>query len=418
MNYDIKDRNLASIGEDRINWARQQMPVLNRIAECFAEEKPLSNLRVGACLHVTTETANLALTLKSGGAKVALCASNPLSTQDDVAAALVANHEIPVFARRGEDRESYYAHLNAVLETQPQVTLDDGADLVSVLHSDRKEQADIIMGGTEETTTGVIRLRSMEKAKILAYPIIAVNDAQTKHLFDNRYGTGQSVIDGILRATNMLLASTNFVVCGFGWCGKGVAARARGMGANVIVTEVDPLRGLEAVMEGYQVLPMEEAAKIGNIFVTTTGNTDVISLHHFQLMPDGAIFANAGHFDVEINIAALEELSVLKRQVRPYVEQYTMPDGRHLNLLADGRLVNLSSAEGHPASVMDLSFSNQALSVEYIAKNYSILENRVYAVPDNIDREVARLKLDVTGVYIDTLTDKQTEYLASWQTGT
>jgi len=418
MNYDIKDSGLASTGSKRIDWSRQQMPVMERIRGRFAEEKPLHDLRIGACLHITTETANLVLALKSGGADVALCASNPLSTQDDVAASLVANDSIPVFARRGEDRESYYAHVDAVLETQPHITLDDGADLVSVLHSSRRDQINTVIGGTEETTTGVIRLRSMETEGVLAYPIIAVNDARTKYLFDNRYGTGQSVIDGILRATNVLLAGTDFVVCGFGWCGRGIAARARGLGANVIVTEVDPLRALEAVMEGYRVMPMEEAAHIGSIFVTTTGNRDVISSEHLGLMRDGAILANAGHFDVEIDVAALEEISTSKRQVRPYVEQYVMPDDRRLNLLADGRLVNLSSAEGHPASVMDLSFSNQALSVEHIVRNHDDLERRVYTVPDSIDREIARLKLEVMGINIDTLTKSQEEYLSSWQAGT
>ena len=418
MNYDIKDSGLASTGSKRIDWSRQQMPVMERIRGRFAEEKPLHDLRIGACLHITTETANLVLALKSGGADVALCASNPLSTQDDVAASLVANDSIPVFARRGEDRESYYAHVDAVLETQPHITLDDGADLVSVLHSSRRDQINTVIGGTEETTTGVIRLRSMETEGVLAYPIIAVNDARTKYLFDNRYGTGQSVIDGILRATNVLFAGTDFVVCGFGWCGRGVAARARGLGANVIVTEVDPLRALEAVMEGYRVMPMEEAAHIGSIFVTTTGNRDVISSEHLGLMRDGAILANAGHFDVEIDVAALEEISTSKRQVRPYVEQYVMPDDRRLNLLADGRLVNLSSAEGHPASVMDLSFSNQALSVEHIVRNHDDLEKRVYTVPDSIDREIARLKLEVMGINIDTLTKSQEEYLSSWQAGT
>lgn len=418
MNCDIKDSKLASTGAKRIDWARQQMPVLGKVARRFAEEKPLHGLRIGACLHVTTETANLMLTLKRGGADVALCASNPLSTQDGVAASLVVNDGISVFAHKGEDRETYYAHVNAVLETQPHITLDDGADLVSVLHSSRQDRATTLMGGTEETTTGVIRLRSMEKEGILAYPVIAVNDAQTKHLFDNRYGTGQSVIDGVLRATNMLLAGANFVICGFGWCGKGIAARAKGMGANVIITEVNPLRALEAVMEGYRVLSIKEAAKIGNIFVTTTGDRDVIRSEHFELMTNGAILANAGHFDVEIDIAALREMSVSKRQVRPYIEQYAMPDGRRINLLADGRLVNLSSAEGHPASVMDLSFSNQALSVQYIAQNHNSLEKRVYAVPDHIDREIARLKLSVMGIHIDTLTDEQKEYLSSWQAGT
>jgi adenosylhomocysteinase len=418
MKYDIKDSGLASTGAERIDWARQQMPVLSRIKERFAEEKPLQGIRIGACLHVTTETANLMLVLKSGGADVALCASNPLSTQDDVAASLVMKDSIPVFARKGEDRESYYAHVDAVLETQPHITLDDGADLVSVLHSSQRDQANGVMGGTEETTTGVIRLRSMETEGVLAYPIIAVNDARTKHLFDNRYGTGQSVIDGILRATNVLLAGTDFVVCGFGWCGRGIAARARGLGANVIVTEVDPLRALEAVMEGYRVMPMQEAAATGSMFVTTTGNRDVISTEHFGLLRDGAILANAGHFDVEIDVAALEEISTSKRQVRPYVEQYEMPGGGRLNLLADGRLVNLSSAEGHPASVMDLSFSNQVLSVEHIARNHDDLDKRVYAVPDSIDREIARLKLEVMGINIDTLTEKQEEYLSSWQAGT
>ena len=418
MNYDIKDSGLASTGSKRIDWSRQQMPVMERIRGRFAEEKPLHDLRIGACLHITTETANLVLALKSGGADVALCASNPLSTQDDVAASLVANDSIPVFARRGEDRESYYAHVDAVLETQPHITLDDGADLVSVLHSSRRDQINTVIGGTEETTTGVIRLRSMETEGVLAYPIIAVNDARTKYLFDNRYGTGQSVIDGILRATNVLFAGTDFVVCGFGWCGRGVAARARGLGANVIVTEVDPLRALEAVMEGYRVMPMQEAAAIGSILVTTTGNRDVISSEHLGLMRDGAILANAGHFDVEIDVAALEEISTSKRQVRPYVEQYVMPDDRRLNLLADGRLVNLSSAEGHPASVMDLSFSNQALSVEHIVRNHDDLEKRVYTVPDSIDREIARLKLEVMGINIDTLTKSQEEYLSSWQAGT
>jgi len=418
MNCDIKDSNLASGGAARIDWAKHQMPVLNKIAERFAEEKPLNGLRIGACLHVTTETANLMLTLRSGGADIALCASNPLSTQDDVASSLAVNDGISVFARKGEDRKTYYAHINSVLDTDPHVTLDDGADLVSVLHSSRRDQASALMGGTEETTTGVIRLREMESEGVLAYPIIAVNDARTKHLFDNRYGTGQSVIDGILRATNMLLAGTDFVVCGFGWCGKGIAARAKGLGANVIVTEVNPLRALEAAMEGYRVMPVKEAAMIGRIFVTATGNKDVISSEHFDLMPDGAILANAGHFDVEIDVAALRETAISNRQVRPYVEQYIMPDGRRLNLLADGRLVNLSSAEGHPASVMDLSFSNQALSVEYIAKNYRNLEKRVYSVPDDIDSEIASLKLSVMGIRIDDLTGEQKEYLSRWQAGT
>lgn len=415
---DIRDTKLASVGKTRIEWASQQMPVLKQITRRFDEEKPLHGLRIGACLHVTTETANLMRALKAGGAELALCASNPLSTQDDVAASLVVDEDIAVFAKKGEDSETYYAHLRAVLDTQPHITMDDGADLVSMLHSQRHEKEANVLGGTEETTTGVIRLRNMEKQGVLTYPIIAVNDAQTKHLFDNRYGTGQSVVDGILRATNLLLAGTNFVVCGFGWCGRGVAVRAKGMGANVIVTEVEPLRGLEAVMEGYRVLPMEEAAVLGDIFVTSTGNRDVIRREHFEVMKDGAILANAGHFDIEIDLAALRNMAVSKRKVRDYIEQYILSDGRCLNLLADGRLVNLGAAEGHPASVMDLSFANQALSVEFIAKHYRELEKQVYAVPEAIDKEIARLKLEVMGIRIDTLTGAQKEYLASWQEGT
>lgn len=418
MNYDITNKELAPIGASRIEWASQQMPVLKEITKRFAEEKPLHGIRIGACLHVTTETANLMRVLKAGGAELALCASNPLSTQDDVAAYLVVDENIAVFARKGEDSEIYYAHVQAVLDTQPHITMDDGADLVSMLHSQRQEQAGDVLGGTEETTTGVIRLRNMEKQGVLAYPIVAVNDAQTKHLFDNRYGTGQSVVDGILRATNLLLAGTNFVVCGFGWCGKGIAARARGMGANVIVVEVDSLRALEAVMEGYRVLPIEEAANVGDIFVTSTGNREVIRREHFEVMKDGVILANAGHFDVEIDIEALREIAVSKRKVRNYLEQYVLPDGRCLNLLSDGRLVNLSAAEGHPAAVMDLSFANQALSVKFITKHHRDLERRVYAVPEDIDKEIARLKLNVMGIRIDTLTKSQKEYLASWREGT
>ncbi len=418
MNYDITNNELAPIGASRIEWASQQMPVLKEITKRFSEEKPLHGIRIGACLHVTTETANLMRVLKAGGAELALCASNPLSTQDDVAASLVVDENIAVFARKGEDSDIYYAHVRAVLDTQPHITMDDGADLVSMLHSQRQEQAGDVLGGTEETTTGVIRLRNMEKQCVLVYPIVAVNDAQTKHLFDNRYGTGQSVVDGILRATNLLLAGTNFVVCGFGWCGKGIAARAKGMGANVIVVEVDSLRALEAVMEGYRVLPIEEAANIGDIFVTSTGNREVIRREHFEVMKDGAILSNAGHFDVEIDIEALREIAVSKRKVRNYLEQYVLSDGRCLNLLSDGRLVNLSAAEGHPAAVMDLSFANQALSVEFIANHHRELEKRVYAVPEDIDKEIARLKLNVMGIRIDTLTESQKEYLASWREGT
>jgi len=418
MNYEIKDRKLADEGAARIEWAGQQMPVLNLIVQRFAEEKPLNGLRVGACLHVTAETANLMRTLKAGGAEIALCASNPLSTQDDVAASLVVDESIAVFAQKGEESKTYYSHLQAVLGIQPDITMDDGADLVSMLHSQRSEQTERVLGGTEETTTGVNRLRSMEKENVLAYPIIAVNDAMTKHLFDNRYGTGQSAVDGILRATNVLLAGANFVVCGYGWCGRGIAARAKGMGANVIVTEVNSLRALEANMEGYRVMPMEEAASIGDIFVTATGNCDAIRREHFNLMKDGAILANAGHFDVEIDLNALFDMTQKRRRVRSCVDQFTLADGRRLNLLSDGRLVNLSAAEGHPASVMDLSFANQALSTEFIAKHHRELEKRVYAVPEAIDGEIARLKLMAMGLHIDTLTAKQKRYLASWREGT
>ncbi|MFQ6039209.1 MAG: adenosylhomocysteinase [Candidatus Poribacteria bacterium] len=415
---DIRDTKLAPVGATRIEWAGKHMPVLEQITRRFAAEKPLHGLRIGACLHVTTETANLMRALKAAGAQLSLCASNPLSTQDDVAASLVTDEDISVFAKKGEDGETYYAHLRAVLDTQPHITMDDGADLVSMLHSQGHEKDVDVLGGTEETTTGVIRLRNMEKQGVLAYPIIAVKDAQTKHLFDNRYGTGQSVVDGILRATNLLLAGTNFVVCGFGWCGKGIAVRAKGMGANVIVIEIDPLRALEAVMEGYRVLPMEEAATLGDIFVTSTGNRDVIRREHFEVMKDGAILANAGHFDVEIELDALRIMAVSRRNARNYVQQYILKDGRCLNLLADGRLVNLGAAEGHPASVMDLSFANQALSVEFIAKHHRELEKRVYAVPEAIDKEIARLKLKAMGIRIDTLTEAQREYLASWREGT
>ncbi|RKY05658.1 adenosylhomocysteinase [Candidatus Poribacteria bacterium] len=418
MRYDVKDLSLASEGELRVEWADRFMPVLRLIRERFEREKPLKGVRIGACLHVTTETANLMRTLKAGGAEVALCASNPLSTQDDVAAYLVERCGVPVFAIKGEDRETYYKHIHSVLDTEPMITMDDGADLVSTLHSERRELLGKVIGGTEETTTGVIRLRSMAQKGVLAYPIIAVNDAKTKHLFDNRYGTGQSTIDGIIRATNVLLAGTNFVVCGYGWCGRGVAMRARGMGANVIVTEVDPIRALEAVMDGFRVMPMAEAAEIGDIFVTLTGDINVIREEHFKVMKDGAIVCNSGHFNVEIDIPALERMSVKKRRIRRFVDEYTLKDGRRIYLLGEGRLINLSAAEGHPASVMDMSFANQALSIEFIVKNADKLEKRVHPVPEEIDREVARLKLRALGVRIDELTEEQKRYLESWEMGT
>jgi adenosylhomocysteinase len=375
-------------------------------------------LRIAACLHVTTETANLMHTLQEGGAEVVLTASNPLSTQDDVAAALVSHFEIPVFAIKGEDNVTYYRHINSALDYQPHMTMDDGADLVSTIHKDRRDLLEGVLGGTEETTTGVIRLRAMAADGALAFPVIAVNDALTKHFFDNRYGTGQSTIDGIIRATNILLAGRNFVIAGYGWCGRGLAMRARGMGANIIITEIDPLPALEAVMDGFRVMPMEEAAKIGDIFVTVTGDLNVIDGHHFEMMKDGAIVANSGHFNVEINIPALEAMAVEKRLVRPFVEQFSMPDGRSINLLGEGRLINLAAAEGHPASVMDMSFANQALSLEYMVKNADRLENRVFGVPEEIDKEIARLKLDAMGVQIDTLTSEQVAYLNSWEEGT
>ncbi|MFA4028801.1 MAG: hypothetical protein GDYSWBUE_000865 [Candidatus Fervidibacterota bacterium] len=418
MRFEVKDLSLASDGELAIEWADRQMPVLRMIRERFEREKPLDGMRIGACLHVTTETANLVRTLKAGGAHVALCASNPLSTQDAVAAALVKIYEIPVFAIKGEDRETYYRHVHAVLDTRPQITMDDGADLVSTLHSERRELLDGVIGGTEETTTGVIRLRSMATDGVLAYPIIAVNDAHTKYLFDNRYGTGQSTIDGILRATNILLAGATVVVAGYGWCGRGIAMRLKGMGANVIVTEVSPLRALEAVMDGFTVMPMIEAAKRGDVFITATGNINVIRREHFELMKDGAILCNSGHFNVEICLPALEEMAVSRRRLRPFLEEYTLSDGKRLYLLAEGRLVNLSAAEGHPAAVMDMSFANQALCVEYIAKNGASLERQVYPVPREIDEQVAMLKLKSMGIRIDELTDEQRKYLSSWEMGT
>ena len=417
-NHDVKDVSLATQGRFKIEWAEQEMPVLRLIRERFAKEKPLKGIRIAACLHVTSETANLVHTLQEGGADVRLCASNPLSTQDDVAASIVANFEIPVFAIKGEDSETYYQHINAALDHAPHITMDDGADLVSILHKEHADLIENVIGGTEETTTGVIRLRAMAAEGALRYPIIAVNDADTKHLFDNRYGTGQSTIDGILRATNVLLAGRNFVVGGYGWCSRGIAMRARGLGANVIVTEVDPLRALEAVMDGFRVMPMIEAAKIGDVFVTSTGDIHVVDKHHLEVMKDGAIVANSGHFNVEINIPALEEMSVEMRPVRESVKQYILGDGRRINLLADGRLVNLAAAEGHPASVMDMSFANQALAAEYIVKHGQELESKVYGVPDEIDRQIARLKLAAMGIEIDTLTEEQEKYLRSWEAGT
>ena len=417
-NYDVKDLKLAEGGHRRIDWAEREMPVLRQIRERFTKERPLEGIRVSACLHVTTETANLMRTLQAGGADIVLTASNPLSTQDDVAACLVSHYEIPTFSIKGEDNVTYYKHIYAALDHKPQMTMDDGADLVGTMHKERRELLAGMIGGTEETTTGVIRLRAMAADGMLTFPVIAVNDAMTKHLFDNRYGTGQSTIDGIVRATNLLLAGRNFVVAGYGWCGRGLASRARGMGANVIVTEVDPLPALEAVMDGFRVMKMEEAAKIGDIFVTVTGDLNVIDRHHFEVMKDGAVIANSGHFNVEINIPALEEISVSKKLVRPFVEQYQMKDGRLINLLAEGRLINLASAEGHPASVMDMSFANQALSAEYMIKNASKLEKKVYTVPEAIDKEIARLKLLAMGITIDELSAQQVHYLNSWQEGT
>ncbi len=416
--YDVRDLKLAEGGRRRIEWAAREMPVLSLIRQRFEKERPLKNVRISACLHVTSETANLMQTLHLGGADVVLTASNPLSTQDDVAASLVTHFEIPVFAIKGEDHVTYYKHIHAALDHHPQLTMDDGADLVSTLHKDRREDLKYVIGGTEETTTGVIRLRAMAAGGALAFPIIAVNDAMTKHFFDNRYGTGQSTIDGIVRATNVLLAGKTFVIAGYGWCGRGLAMRARGMGANVIVTEVDPLPALEAVMDGFRVMPMQEAAEVGDIFVTVTGDINVIDRDHFEVMKDGAIVANSGHFNVEINIPALEEMSVGKRLVRPFVEEYELKDGRRIFLLGEGRLINLAAAEGHPASVMDMSFANQALSLEYLIRNADTLEKKVYRVPEEIDREIARLKLEGMNVRIDALTPEQIAYLNSWEEGT
>jgi adenosylhomocysteinase len=419
IEHDVKDIGLATAGRYKIEWAESQMPVLKLIRERFAKELPLAGLKVSACLHVTSETAALARTMQIGGADMVLCASNPLSTQDEVAASLVANDEIQVFAIKGEDNATYYQHLNAALDHHPQMTMDDGCDLVSVLHKERAGQVREILAGTEETTTGVIRLRAMAKDHVLRYPVLAVNDSMTKHFFDNRYGTGQSTVDGIVRATNILLAGSIFVVCGYGWCGRGLASRARGMGAQVVVTEVDPLKALEALMDGFQVMPLLEASQRGDIFVTVTGDKNVIDAQHMSVMKDGAVMANSGHFNSEINIPALEKMSNGEpRQIRPYVAQYTTQDGRHLHLLGDGRLINLTAAEGHPAAVMDMSFANQALGLEFMRINAKTLENDVYTIPEAIDREIARLKLASMGVQIDTLTEEQEKYLASWQEGT
>lgn len=418
MDYDIKDVKLAKAGKLRIEWAAEQMPVLNLIRKGFSRKKPLKGIRLGACLHVTAETANLMLTLKAGGASPFLCASNPLSTQDEVAASLVKDYRLPVFAIKGEDDKTYYKHINKVLDCQPLVTMDDGADLISHIHSQREELAENILGGTEETTTGVLRLRSLERKGLLKFPLIAVNDTPTKHFFDNRYGTGQSTIDGILRATNFLLAGSTVVVCGYGWCGRGVASRARGMGAKVIVTETDPRKALEATMDGHPVMPLKKAVREGDIFVTVTGDIGVIGREHFPLMKDGAILANAGHFNVEIDLKALRQLSRKKRKIREFIEEYTLRSGRRINLLGEGRLINLAAAEGHPAAVMDMSFANQALSAEFLAQEGQKLGKRVHPVPSPIDREIARLKLRAMGIRLDSLTREQKKYLSSWEMGT
>ncbi len=421
MNHDIKNLRLAPEGKLRIEWAEKEMPVLRLIRQRFKKEKPLRGIRISCCLHVTSETANLLNTLKTGGANAVLCASNPLSTQDQVAASLVKDFGIPVFAICGEDKKTYYRHIRAALNHKPHLTMDDGADLVSTLHSKAERGGALIknvIGGSEETTTGVTRLRSMESSGVLRYPIIAVNDAQTKHFFDNRYGTGQSTIDGIIRATNVLLAGKNFVVCGYGWCGRGVAMRARGMGSNVVVTEIDPLKAMEAVMDGFRVVPALEAARIGDIFVTLTGDISVLRPNHFRRMKDGAIICNSGHFNVELDIEGLKRISRKRRKIRQFVEEYTLPNGRRINLLAEGRLVNLAAAEGHPASVMDMSFANQALCAEYLTRQGKNLANKVYPVPQSIDRKVARLKLKAMGIKIDGLTGVQKKYLSSWEMGT
>lgn len=418
MEYDVKDLNLALKGKRKKDWSARFMPVVGSIKKRYSKEKPLKGIKISACLHVTSETANLIEALKLGGADLALTASNPLSTQDDVAAALVKYHKVSVFAIKGEDSKKYYRHINQALDLKPRITMDDGADLVSTVHSQRRKLLSHIIGGTEETTTGVIRLRSMAKNRVLQYPIIAVNDANTKYLFDNRYGTGQSTIDGILRATNILIAGSNFVISGYGWCGRGVAMRAKGAGAKVIISEVDPLRALEAVMDGFQVLPLKEAAKIGDVFVTATGDKNVISRDHFLSMKDGAIVANSGHFNVEIDIPILKKLAKKKKKIRDFVEEYTLKNGKKLYLLAEGRLINLASAEGHPAVVMDMSFANQALSVLYLTREGESLQKKVYSVPKDIDDEIARMKLKALGVRIDKLTAEQKRYLTGWEEGT
>ena len=418
VDCDIKDPKLAGQGKLRIEWAEKQMPVLRMIRERFEAEKPLDGISIAACLHVTTETANLMRTLAAGGADASLCASNPLSTQDDVAASLVVDYGIPVYAITGEDRDTYYAHINACLDRSPAVTMDDGADLVSEIHGKRSDLAEGVIGSTEETTTGVIRLRSLERQDLLKFPVIAVNDAATKHFFDNRYGTGQSTVDGVLRATNILFAGSTVVVCGYGWCGRGVAMRASGMAAHVVVCEVDPLRALEAHMDGYRVMPIAAAAEIGDVFVTVTGDCKVLRAEHFERMKDGAVVCNSGHFNIEIDLEALEAMSTSRRQTREFVTEYTLGSGGRVNVLAEGRLVNLAAAEGHPACVMDMSFANQALSAEYLVKEGAKLERRVYSVPEHLDKEIARIKLAALGVDIDTLTPEQEEYLASWEIGT
>jgi adenosylhomocysteinase len=417
-NYDIRDLGLADKGRFRMQWAAREMPVLDLIGQRFEKERPLNGLRMSACLHVTSETANLMRVLQAGGADVVLTASNPLSTQDDIAATLVAHYEMPVYAIKGESNETYYAHIKAALDHRPQITMDDGADLVGTLHKDRRELLPGVIGGTEETTTGVIRLRAMAADGELMFPVIAVNDALTKHLFDNRYGTGQSTMDGIIRATNVLIAGKNLVVGGYGWCSRGIAMRAKGLGANVIVTEIDPMKALEAVMDGYRVMPMAEAARLGDIFITSTGDINVLDQHHFEAMKNGAIMANSGHFNVEINIPALEKMAIEVRRVREFLDEYILADGRHLFLAAEGRLVNLAAAEGHPSAVMDMSFANQALAAEYLVKNYDKLGHAVYSVPEDIDNEIARLKLAAMGVSIDVLTSEQDAYLRQWRSGT
>ena len=418
MTHDVKDIGMAPQGKDRILWADDRMPVLRSIRDRFGKDKPLSGIRIAACLHVTTETANLMRTLDAGGAEVVLCASNPLSTQDDVAASLVADFQIPVFAITGEDNDTYYKHIHATLDAKPQITMDDGADLVSTLHSSRDDVLEGVFGGTEETTTGVIRLRSMSNDGVLKYPIVAVNDAKTKHLFDNRYGTGQSTIDGILRATNILLAGSTIVIAGYGWCGRGVATRARGMGAHVVVLEVNPVKALEAVMDGFTLMPVAEAAKVGDVFITLTGNIAVLRQEHFEAMKDGAIVANSGHFNVELDIESLDKIAKKKKRIREHVDQYTLPNGNRINVLGEGRLINLAAAEGHPASVMDMSFANQALAGEYLVSHHGSLKPEVIRMPERIDEEIASLKLATMGCKIDALTDQQKRYLASWTQGT